>query len=85
VRLRAPRGVGAVQLLSGARRNVPSDGTVEMSQSDAAPLLRVGLRRHRPLAAVLLSQREYDRPRPSRRLIFNASVIASASARLHTP
>jgi hypothetical protein len=42
VRLRAPRGVGAVQLLSGARRNVPGDGTVEMSQSDAAPLLRAG-------------------------------------------
>jgi hypothetical protein len=42
VRLRAPRGVGAVQLLSGARRNVAGDGAVEMSQSDAAPLLLAG-------------------------------------------
>jgi hypothetical protein len=42
VHLRAPRGVGAVQLLSGARRSVAGDGTVEMSQSDAAPLLRAG-------------------------------------------
>jgi predicted phage terminase large subunit-like protein len=42
VRLRAPRGVGAVQLLSGVRRNVAGDGTVEMSQADAAPLLRAG-------------------------------------------
>jgi hypothetical protein len=37
-----PHGVGAVQLLSGARRNVAGDGTVEMSQSDAAPLLLAG-------------------------------------------
>jgi hypothetical protein len=42
VRLRAPRGVGAVQLLSGLRRNVAADGTVEMSGSDAEPLLRAG-------------------------------------------
>jgi hypothetical protein len=42
VRLRAPRGVGAVQLLSGLHRNVSADGTVEMSESDAAPLLRAG-------------------------------------------
>jgi hypothetical protein len=42
VRLRAPRGVGAVQLLSGARRNVAGDGTVEMSESDAGPLLLAG-------------------------------------------
>jgi hypothetical protein len=42
VRLRAPRGVGAVQLLSGARHNVAGDGTVEMSQADATPLLRAG-------------------------------------------
>jgi hypothetical protein len=42
VRLRAPAGVGAVQLLSGAHRNVSADGTVEMSESDAAPLLRAG-------------------------------------------
>ena len=42
VRLRAPRGVGAIQLLSGARRNVAGDGTVEMSQSDAAPPLLAG-------------------------------------------
>jgi hypothetical protein len=42
VRLRAPRGVGAVQLLSGSRRNVAADGTVEMSEKDAEPLLRAG-------------------------------------------
>jgi predicted phage terminase large subunit-like protein len=42
VRLRAPVGVGAVQLLSGTHRNVSGDGTVEMSESDAAPLLRAG-------------------------------------------
>jgi hypothetical protein len=33
VRLCVPRGVGAVQLLSGARRNVAGNGIVEMSQS----------------------------------------------------
>ena len=42
VRLRAPRGVGAVQLLSGIHRNVSADRTVEMSAADAAPLLRAG-------------------------------------------
>ena len=42
VRLRAPAGVGAVQLLSGIHRNVTADGTVEMSEADAAPLLRAG-------------------------------------------
>ena len=42
MRLRAPAGVGAVQLLSGVHRNVAADGTVEMSESDAAPLPRVG-------------------------------------------
>jgi hypothetical protein len=42
LRLRAPAGVGAVQLLSGIHRNVSADGTVEMSESDAAPLLRSG-------------------------------------------
>ena len=41
-RLRAPRGVSCVQLLSGIRRNVAADGTVEMSETDAAPLLRAG-------------------------------------------
>ena len=41
-RLRAPRGVSCVQLLSGIRRNVAADGTVEMSEADAAPLLRAG-------------------------------------------
>jgi phage terminase large subunit-like protein len=40
VRLRAPRGIGCVQLLSGTRRNIAADGTVEMSEADAAPLLR---------------------------------------------
>jgi hypothetical protein len=42
VRLRALPGISAVQLLSGARRSVEADGTVEMSESDAAPLLRAG-------------------------------------------
>jgi hypothetical protein len=42
VLLRAPAGVGAVQLLSGLHRNVATDGTVEMSEADAAPLLRAG-------------------------------------------
>jgi predicted phage terminase large subunit-like protein len=41
-RLRAPRGISCVQLLSGARRNVGADGTVEMTEADAAPLLRAG-------------------------------------------
>jgi hypothetical protein len=31
-----------VQLVSGIHRNVAADGTVEMSESDAAPLLRAG-------------------------------------------
>ena len=42
VRLRAPRGVGAVQTLSGVRRTVAVDGTVEISEADAVPLLRAG-------------------------------------------
>jgi predicted phage terminase large subunit-like protein len=42
VRLRAPAGVGAVQLLSGVHRNIGADGTVEMTDADAAPLLRAG-------------------------------------------
>jgi predicted phage terminase large subunit-like protein len=42
VRLRAPHGVGQVQLLSGIRRTVAADGTIEMTESDAAPLLRAG-------------------------------------------
>ena len=42
VRLRAPRGVACVQLLSGVRRNVAADGTVEMTESDAAPLVQAG-------------------------------------------
>ena len=41
-RLRAPRGVSRVQLLSGIRRNVAADGTVDMSETDAAPLLWAG-------------------------------------------
>ena len=41
-RLRAPRGVSCVQLLSGIRRNVAANGTVEMSEADAAPLLQAG-------------------------------------------
>jgi hypothetical protein len=42
VRLRAPAGVGAVQTLSGLHRNVTADGTVEISGSDAIPLLGTG-------------------------------------------
>jgi hypothetical protein len=42
VRLRAPAGVGAVQTLSGRHLNVAADGTVEMSETDAAPLLAEG-------------------------------------------
>jgi hypothetical protein len=42
VRLRAPRGVSHVQLLSGLHRAVSADGTVEMTESDAAPLLAAG-------------------------------------------
>jgi len=38
----APLGVGVVQLLSGIHRAVAADGTVEMSESDAAPLLGAG-------------------------------------------
>src|SRR5271166_1413969 len=33
VRLRAPAGIGAVQLFSGIHRNVAADGTVEMSET----------------------------------------------------
>jgi hypothetical protein len=40
--LRTPRGVSHVQMFSGVHRAVASDGTVEMSQSDAEPLLRAG-------------------------------------------
>ena len=42
VRLRAPRGVRHVQLFSGLHRAVANDGTVEMTESDAAPLLNAG-------------------------------------------
>jgi hypothetical protein len=45
VRLRAPRGVSHVQLFSGVHRAIAADGTVEMSQSDAEPLLRAGWER----------------------------------------
>jgi hypothetical protein len=42
VRLRAPRGISHVQLFSGIHRAVAADGTVEMTEPDAAPLLRPG-------------------------------------------
>ena len=42
VRLRAPRGISHVQLFSGLHRAVANDGTVEMTESDAAPLLNAG-------------------------------------------
>ena len=42
MRLRAPRGISHVQLFSGIHRAVAADGTVEMTESDAAPLLNAG-------------------------------------------
>jgi hypothetical protein len=42
VRLCAPRGVSHVQLLSGIHRAVAADGTVDMTEEDAAPLLGAG-------------------------------------------
>jgi hypothetical protein len=42
VRLRAPRGVSHVQLFSGVHRAVAADGTVEMMEADAAPLVQAG-------------------------------------------
>jgi hypothetical protein len=42
VRLCAPRGVSHVQLFSGIHRAVAADGTVEMTEADAGPLLRAG-------------------------------------------
>jgi predicted phage terminase large subunit-like protein len=42
VRLRAPRGISHVQLFSGIHRAVAADGTVEMTESDATPLLSAG-------------------------------------------
>jgi predicted phage terminase large subunit-like protein len=43
IKLIAPGGVGAVQLLSGRNVNVPWDGSaIEMSEEDARPLLRAG-------------------------------------------
>jgi hypothetical protein len=40
--LPAPRGIAQIQLFSGLRRAVAADGTVDMTESDAAPLLRAG-------------------------------------------
>src|SRR6516162_490904 len=48
VRLRAPLGISHVQLFSGIHRAVAADGTVEMTESDAAPLLRAGWARVDP-------------------------------------
>jgi predicted phage terminase large subunit-like protein len=42
VRLRAPPGTSHVGLLSGDCRAVAADGTVEMTQADAEPLLQAG-------------------------------------------
>jgi predicted phage terminase large subunit-like protein len=52
VRLRAPPGISAVQLLSGTRRTVGAVGTVEISESNAAPLLGCATRKieHVPFA-----------------------------------
>jgi len=48
MRLRAPRGISHVQLFSGIHRAVAADATVEMTESDAAPLLRAGWARVDP-------------------------------------
>jgi predicted phage terminase large subunit-like protein len=42
VLLQAPRGISHVQLFSGIHRAVAADGTVEMTEFDAAPLLNAG-------------------------------------------
>jgi predicted phage terminase large subunit-like protein len=42
VRLRAPRGTGAVQTYSGRHLNVREDGTVDMSAEDAEAFIRDG-------------------------------------------
>ena len=42
VRLRAPRGISHVQPLGGPIRCVAADGTVELTEAEAAPLLRAG-------------------------------------------
>jgi hypothetical protein len=49
VRLCAPAGVTHVQLLSGIRHAVPADGTIEMTEADAAPLLQAGWAHAKPL------------------------------------
>jgi predicted phage terminase large subunit-like protein len=42
VRLPAPRGVMHLRPIAGTIRNVAADGTVEMTEAEAAPLLRAG-------------------------------------------
>jgi len=42
VRLRAPPGVSHVGPLSGGCRAIAADGTVELTEDDAEPLLRAG-------------------------------------------
>ena len=42
VRLRAPRGVSHLQPLGGSIRCVAADGTVELTEAEAAPLLSAG-------------------------------------------
>ena len=42
VRLRAPRGISHVQPLGGPIRCVAADGTVELTEAEAAPLLNAG-------------------------------------------
>ena len=49
VRLCAPAGMSRVQLLSGIHRAVAPDGTVEMTEADATPLLQAGWVRAKPL------------------------------------
>jgi predicted phage terminase large subunit-like protein len=45
VRLRVPRGISHVQPLGGPIRSVAADGTVELTEAEAAPLLQSGWER----------------------------------------
>jgi len=42
VRLRVPRGISQFQPLGGPIRCVAADGTVELTEAEAAPLLNAG-------------------------------------------
>ena len=45
VRLRVPRGISHVHPLGGPIRGVAADGTVELTEAEAAPLLQAGWER----------------------------------------